>query len=49
MSAQKRQNRRGWGERHQLDQWKYTPLYEKDIKEVGNKSMETNDLITFRE
>ena len=41
MSAQKSQNTRGWGGRHQLDQWKYTPLYEKDIKEIGNKSMET--------
>ena len=41
MSAQKSKNKRGWGGRHWLDQWKYTPLYEKGIKKIGKKSMET--------
>ena len=29
------------GGRHRLDQWVYTPLYEKGMKKTENKSMET--------
>ena len=39
---------RGWGGGHQLDQWKHTPSYEKDIKEIGNKSMETTKTLLVR-
>ena len=43
LSAQNKASRRGWGG-NRLDHRYHTPLYEKSIKKIENKSMETTVL-----